>query len=233
MSLPLPLRWLSYAAFRAHRALMGPFDQVWIPDIPGPDNLSGALSGAYALPAKARFVGPLSRFAGPAPAGVREQPLDLLVMVSGPEPQRTVLERLVERQAKGFAGRALVVLGTPGLHQDRRVEGTVTFVSHLPGERLHALMCSAKAIVCRGGYTTIMELASLNRTAVLVPTPGQTEQEYLCRRMAQLGRAVCRHQQQFDLGEALAALRALPVPNALPDTGLLDRALDELTEALE
>jgi uncharacterized protein (TIGR00661 family) len=233
LRLPAAFRWLSYAAYKVHQSIMAPFDRVWIPDMPGPGSLTGALSGEYRPLAKARYVGPLSRFAGNPPAETREDPLDLLVMISGPEPQRTLLEEAIARQIASFEGRALVVCGRPGTHQEQHVTGTTTFVSHLPPARINAVLRSARAIVCRGGYTTIMELVSLNRTAVLIPTPGQTEQEFLCDRMAQMGRAVARPQRRFELHESLKALRALPAPAPLETGELLGAAVEELESMLK
>jgi len=98
---------------------------------------------------------------------------------------------------------------------------------------LGALMRSAKAILCRGGYTTIMELVSLGRTAVLVPTPGQTEQEYLCGRLAKQGRFVVRQQTRLDLAEALSALAGLQSPGPLAGRiGLLGEAVNQLLRAV-
>lgn len=158
--MPRGFGWFERILARAHRRVMAHFDQVWIPDIDGPENLTGALSSRYPRVSHSRFVGPLSRFTG-QDSCAREEPLDLLVMISGPEPQRTLFEQKVRKELEGFGGRALVALGRPCATDERQVRDRVTYVSSLPGQRLHAAIATARAVVCRGGYSTIMELVSL------------------------------------------------------------------------
>lgn len=196
------------------------FTETWIPDYPGKENLTGELSHRPPLPPRRRYIGPLSRFI-PKGKGCH-QSADLLVLLSGPEPQRTIFERQIRDQLGTYRGNAVVLLGRPGVGHKPEIGDRVRIIPHLPTEELAELLQNSKAVVCRGGYTTIMELISLRQTAVLVPTPGQTEQEYLCQRLAAKDRFVCRSQEDFDLSEALAALAKRPstkgfttIPNLL------------------
>lgn len=213
-----------------HRRVVEKYDILWIPDVPGENNLTGALTAPDVLPERHRFVGPLSRFSITPDVRLREAPLDLLVMLSGPEPQRSLFEHRIRQELAAFKGRAVVLLGKPGVSRDRQIDGRVTYLTHVSGERTQALLLSAKAIVCRAGYTSIMELVALRRSAVLVPTPGQTEQEYLARRLAGQGRFVACEQRELRLAAALARLEALSAsPPALPDgSALLEQAIDDL-----
>jgi hypothetical protein len=230
--LPRPLGWLRGPLWAAHRAAIARFSEVWVPDFPGEENLSGDLSHGVALPAQCRFVGPLSRF-GAAGSGVRVGPaLDLLVMLSGPEPQRSVLERRVLAELEGFQGTAVVLLGRPGEAGRAGAGSGVKVLAHASGAEVLDLLTRAQAVVCRGGYTTIMELASLGKRAVLVPTPGQPEQAYLCERLAKMGRCVVRPQDRLDLGGALRALAALPEPKVLGGGEMLEEAVGGLIEAV-
>ncbi len=224
---PLGFTWLERLIHAGHLHAIAAYDELWLPDIPGTHNLTGELTGKRAIPVTHRYVGPLSRFAGRPPAGGTDESPDILVMLSGPEPQRTILEAMIARQLDHFPGRAIVLCGTPGAERERR-SGNHVFLAHLSGERLHALLLGAKSLVCRAGYTTIMELVSLGRPAVLIPTPGQTEQEFLARRLARQGRFVSREQTGFDLKEALAALSALSSMPPLDSRGLLEEAVDDL-----
>jgi UDP:flavonoid glycosyltransferase YjiC (YdhE family) len=206
-----------------HAALR--YDRLWIPDLPGENNLSGELSRKYPLPSNHRFIGPLSRLSRPVAASVRD--LDLLVLLSGPEPQRTLFERRLREQLGRFGGKAVVLLGTPG--GCGRHEGNVAYVPHVSTKELGRLLSRARAVVCRGGYTTIMELVSLGVKAVLVPTPGQTEQEYLARHLRAKGYFAVQRQARFDLDRALGALDKIDGPPPLPPDGeLLREAVEEL-----
>lgn len=155
-----------------------PFDAIWIPDFSGPNNLSGVLSHGDKPFPKAEFISPLSRFKDiPTGAPPKEIP-DVLALISGPEPQRSLLStRLIELFHKTGAN-AVVVGGQPGSTNALR-QGNVMCYPHLPDRELAQLILFSKIIICRSGYSTLMDLHALGRKALLIPTPGQTEQEYL------------------------------------------------------
>jgi hypothetical protein len=155
------------------------FDRVIVPDNPpGPLSLAGKLSRPDYEETRSRafFCGILSS----TPKQDMHTDLDYLVLVSGPEPQRTWLEEILLPMARELDGRTVVLLGSP--QRNAEVPGSVncavrTYVS--TAEKV-ALMNRAKFVICRSGYTTMMELAELGKKAGLfIPTPGQTEQEYL------------------------------------------------------
>ena len=155
------------------------FNACWVPDYAGESNLSGALSHASKLPRNVQFIGPQSRFTDgtfdtSAPA------YDNVALISGPEPARSHFqaELLLRFQQEGKS--ALMVCGTPEKFFDR-MEGCVRVVSHLPDAQLAGVLKSAGHIVCRSGYSTIMDLHALGCKAEFIATPGQTEQEYLCQ----------------------------------------------------
>ncbi len=203
------------------------YTEIWIPDYPGEDNLTGELSHRAPLPKRRRYIGPLSRFGSMKKNG--RNPPDLLVVLSGPEPQRTIFEKTIRKQLRNFPGDSVVLLGRPDTNFVPESESNVRIIPHLPTGELGKLLQSSKSVVCRGGYTTIMELVSSGRKAVLVPTPGQTEQEYLCRRLAAQQRFVCRSQKSFNLSEALSALSRIPTPRSpIMATDLLSPAVDAI-----
>ena len=173
---------------RKLREAAGKFDEVWIPDYSGSDNLTGDLTRKYPLPPRHRFIGPLSRFDGVAP-DIRDLAApDILVMLSGPEPQRSVLERIMRAQlAAHRGGHSVMLLGRPERSGSELVSDSLECFPHLSTRMTAGLLHRAAAVVCRGGYTTIMELVKMGKRAVLIPTPGQTEQEYLCGRMKDKG----------------------------------------------
>jgi UDP:flavonoid glycosyltransferase YjiC (YdhE family) len=217
-------------AGRLHRAAER-FDRVWIPDYEGEDNLAGDLTRGYPLPVRSRYIGPLSRFE-PAAGGASAHGPAAAAILSGPEPQRSLFERIVCDQLAKLDQDSLVVRGKPGEQGCRRI-GRMRVVSHLAPGELRDLLQSADALCCRGGYTTIMELDALGRNAILVPTPGQTEQEYVCGRLHARGRFWMEPQRRFDLRRGLAGLRALaPPPPRDGRRSRLDNELDSLVELL-
>jgi UDP:flavonoid glycosyltransferase YjiC (YdhE family) len=182
--------------YRMHADYMRKFTQVWVPDFEE-NGLSGDLSHKFPLPRNGQYIGSLSRFS-PSEDDLN---IDVLVIISGPEPQRTRFEKLVLNQLKDFDGTSVAVLGKPDKAEDR-VEGKVRIVSHLNAEDLEKQMTAARLVVSRSGYSTIMDLSALGKQAVFVPTPGQTEQEYLAQKYHQDGIHMMMKQRDFQLKKA-------------------------------
>jgi UDP:flavonoid glycosyltransferase YjiC (YdhE family) len=130
------------------------------------------------------------------------QDLDYLLIISGPEPQRTELEKILLPAAGELPGSVAILLGSPKSVGKNVNSDTCTVMSYASTEEKELLMNRARCIVCRSGYTTMMELAELGkRHALLVPTPGQTEQEFLAGYYEQNGWFHAREQQRLDLAE--------------------------------
>ncbi|MDX9750505.1 MAG: glycosyltransferase [Flavobacteriales bacterium] len=217
---------------RINRAYIGRFDACWVMDAPEAPGLAGDLSHGPQLPANARYIGPVSRMAPVAgaasPAGRTAGPYRVVAVISGPEPQRTLLEAIITDQLRGIDGDHLVVRGLPGGAAPVG-EGSVRCVPHLPALELARAMAGAELIVARSGYTTLMDLHALGRGALLVPTPGQPEQEYLARLHGATGRHVVQPQHAVDIAAALgraATVRREPPPD------LLGPALEDLARRL-
>jgi UDP:flavonoid glycosyltransferase YjiC (YdhE family) len=156
------------------------FGSCWVPDYEGLPNLGGALSHPNPLPAKCRYIGPLSRF---EKKETEKGEVDLLVIFSGPEPQRSLFEKIVIAQLKDFEGKVVLVRGLPLAQGGLQLNPNQTAYNHLPDAELNEWLIQAKLVLSRPGYSTVMDLSKLGKKAVFVPTPGQTEQEYLAERM--------------------------------------------------
>ena len=181
------------------------FDECWVPDEPGEENLGGALSHPVDMPrTPVKYIGSLSRFEKED----SEESIDLLVMVSGPEPQRTIFENNIMAQICSLNYKTVLVRGLPAAASfvGKKISDFVTVYDHLPGKELGKLISSAKIVIARSGYTTIMELASLQKKAILVPTPGQKEQEYLAEYLSGKNYCVTINQNEFDLRIAVEKL---------------------------
>lgn len=212
--LPMALWPLELAGIGLNGYLHEKFDRVIVPDNPpGPGALGGKLSRAEidATRDRAYYAGILTS------TRVRDvaEDLDYLILISGPEPQRTELEHLLLPQVKDLPGTVTVLLGSP------QAAGTTwqqseqcRILSYASTEEKELLMNRARCIICRSGYTTMMELAELKkRQALLIPTPGQPEQEYLAEYYEQQGWFHARSQHQVDLAADVrdaAGYRGLP-----------------------
>lgn len=106
--------------------------------------------------------------------------LDFLIIISGPEPQRSLLEEIILKQVQELPGEKMVLLGRPQDNFEKKLDRWTTVKSYVTEEEKIVLMNRAKFIISRSGYTTMMDMAELGKKrGVFIPTPGQTEQEYL------------------------------------------------------
>lgn len=181
------------------------YDECWVPDMDGVANLSGDLAHKYPLPKNTFFVGVLSRFSKLPPfdsAQGDNTKYKLVAIISGPEPQRSIFEKLVLEQLKQTDLKALVVCGKASEEKNQTIKN-IKIVSHLKSDKMQAAIQNADIILSRSGYSTVMDLASLGKKVVFVPTPGQTEQEYLAEFFMKKGIAFSQTQSSFDLKIAL------------------------------
>lgn len=155
-------------------------------------------------------------------------PCDLLVLLSGPEPQRTIFEGKILEQLSSYSGSTILVRGLPGSGTapmpPEELPAGVRVYNHLPASVLNAVINAAGIVLSRAGYSTIMDLLKLGKKAILVPTPGQTEQEYLGNYLSGKGIALCREQPTFSLSEALSSASDFPfagigLAGGIPPTG--------------
>ncbi len=175
-------KWLNRLLQKLHSRYMKNFDAVWVPDLEGKENLAGELAHPSKPIVQPVYLGLLSRMQ--ATAG--ETKFDLMILLSGPEPQRTILEEKLIDQLSTFTKTVLLVRGLPQKNSSTlQLPSHITVHNHLPAASLQEAMCSSQLIICRSGYTTLMDLIRLKKKAVLIPTPGQPEQEYLAAYMQQ------------------------------------------------
>lgn len=215
-----------------NRFFIQKYDYCWIPDLPGIDNLSGDLSHKYPLPRNAQFIGLLSRFsknnsASSAIGG------PLLAILSGPEPQRTILEGLILKQLGTLALAATIVRGIPKDNIPVRCPNQITMHAHMKPKELAEAIARAEMVVCRSGYSSLMDMANLGKKEILlVPTPGQTEQEYLAARVQAKGWFNAQNQQNFDLHRAIADANKCKGIELPTGESLLDEQISLLSKHL-
>jgi UDP-N-acetylglucosamine transferase subunit ALG13 len=211
--------------------LLQKFSACWIPDWRGEISLAGNLSHpATKLPVPTRYVGILSRL---NPFPVKPEKNTLLVLLSGPEPQRTDFEKCILSQLENLSLHCTVVRGLPGITSPGSISTDgIHIINHLPAKELNILMNASDLIITRSGYSSIMDLVQLVRNAILVPTPGQAEQEYLGNHMQEMNWMVCVPQKNFNLKKAIQFFRAskltLPQKQEPLEEPLLGKVVAEL-----
>jgi len=130
----------------------------------------------------------------------------LLVLLSGPEPQRTILEKKLIEQLSNTSDTVVFVRGLPSSLPLLKNIGSIRFENHLDTTALSNLLSSAKAVICRSGYSSVMDLLKLKQRALLIPTPGQTEQVYLAKHLSKQQWFVVQEQEQLNLKRDIAAV---------------------------
>ena len=167
---------------KMHQKIIVKFDECWIPDVEGKPNLTGKLGHLKNNKLPLKYINPLSRFN----IFNSEIIYDVLVLLSGPEPQRTILEELLFEQFKTYNGQVLFVKGVIEKEQVVISRENITIYNFMQSKELEKAINESAIVLSRSGYTTIMDLAKLNKKAFFIPTPGQFEQEYLAKRLQKL-----------------------------------------------
>lgn len=177
-----------------HRNYIRKFEECWVPDLEGDNNLSGRLGHLRMKPPNVKYIGPLSRINCTNAPKV----YDYLVLLSGPEPQRSILECILLKELRNSEDKILFVRGVISEKLPETDDNpNLTIQNYLYGSKLQEAMNCSEKIISRPGYTTLMDLAKLQKKAYFIPTPGQYEQEYLANRLNELKIAPCCHQDEF------------------------------------
>lgn len=184
--------WLST---KIHQKFIKKFDVCWVPDSPESINLSGKLGHVKSFETPLEYIGPLSRFKKTDAAIVN----DMTVLLSGPEPQRTLLEEKLLVELKNYPKKVVFVRGVMEKEQTVEHFGKTTIYNFMTSNLLEKTINESELIISRSGYTTVMDLAKLNKKAFFIPTPGQFEQEYLAKRLTDLGLVPSCSQDQFSI----------------------------------
>lgn len=207
-ALPGILKIFEKTIFKIHLKRISKFNACLIPDVEGKNNLSGKLSHTYKLSDKYTYIGILSRFENKTEEANDVEKYDITVIISGPEPQRSIFENIISEKILQTGKNAIIIAGQPNLSYKNK-NYKLTIVSHLSRKEMQKVIINSEIIISRSGYTTIMDLVKLQKNAILIPTPGQTEQEYLADYLKDKELFVFRKQNNIDLKNALIELQTL------------------------
>jgi len=178
------------------------FDELWIPDFEQSPTLAGDLSHKLKMPIKnSLFIGPLSRFSG-LTEEIKEKEFDVMVILSGPEPQRSILEDKLENQLLKTNLKTVFLLGKPDL-KNFETKDNILKIPHLADKEFARMIAKSEIIISRPGYSTIMDLVVFGKEAIFIPTPGQTEQEYLAGKLEKQGSYYFQKQDAIDVKLAI------------------------------
>jgi uncharacterized protein (TIGR00661 family) len=198
LKIPKPVQSFTGLVNQIHHRFIKRFNSCWIPDYPGDQNLSGDLSHAFPISFPHEFIGPLSRFNSVFESNSKFR-YDAVAVLSGPEPQRSIFEEILLRQMADADGQFCLVRGLPGSSGDLIGSANVEIFNYLNNKELTSILANSKLLICRSGYSTLMDLAALEKPAILVPTPGQSEQEYLAEYHERKGHFHRSSQKSFQL----------------------------------
>lgn len=200
-----------------HQFYIKKYKVCWVPDdsrrVAG---LSGKMGHPKNRNLNIRYLGILSRLEK------KELPISIeyLAIISGPEPQRSLLEKILIQKLRDYKGKVVLVQGIISEKQVWQKVGNIDMVNFMQAEELEEYMNKASVIISRSGYSTILDLAKLKKKAFFIPTPGQYEQEYLARRMQHLGLVPCCEQDKFSLEHLSRAQVYLGINLELPTTDM-------------
>ncbi|HTQ28881.1 MAG TPA: glycosyltransferase [Puia sp.] len=186
-----------------HYRYIRKFTICWVPDFVRNYSLAGLLSHPTPLPfVDLRYTGCLTRFKKlPEPV----VPGSVLVILSGPEPQRGILEQIIWKDLPAYKGKLTLVRGLPAATETPEYPPGVEVYNHLPAAELNRLVCAAEIVISRSGYSSVMDLLMLGKKTIMIPTEGQPEQEYLAEYLSGKNWAYVIQQKDFGLLSALNA----------------------------
>ena len=201
LTIKAPLQWFEKIIQKINYFFINQYQQCWVPDIEKENNIAGVLSHPKHLPlTPVHYIGILSRFKKEKKVEIK---YDLCILLSGPEPQRTILEvRLLCQIQNQTHLKIIFIRGLPTLNDTLKINGVECY-NHLSQQELETIINCCDTVIARSGYTTVMELLSLQKKSILIPTPGQTEQEYLAKYLQEKKYCLSYSQEFFFLDKAI------------------------------
>ena len=185
----------TFFSSKIQQKLLSKFNECWIPDHLEEPNLSGEMGHVSNLNFPVKYIGPLSR--------LKKESLPIKykygIVLSGPEPQRSFLEIKLLKEFEAVAFPVIFIKGIVEAEKKQTISGNLSIYNFLLGADLQTKLNQCEFIICRSGYSSVMDLASLEKKAFLIPTPGQPEQEYIAKLLSEKGMVLTATQEDFNL----------------------------------
>lgn len=191
---------------KSYQVYLKKFKQLWVPDFASPNSISNKLSILNWN--NVQFIGADSRF----------EKLNLpiqyhvVAVLSGPEPQRSLLEQQLAKELSNTKGNHLLIRGTKNGEKLLEFEN-IEIIDFATSELLNQKIEESAVIICRSGYTSVIDLLKLQKKALLIPTPGQIEQEYLAKNLKQNNWFAIANQENFGLSKELPNIEKIQSPS--------------------
>jgi uncharacterized protein (TIGR00661 family) len=203
LNIQIPNKWVQSVVAKYNHHFIQKFDQCWVPDYANEPSLAGALAHHTQLK-ELQYLGPLSRMSKLSKQAIKQ---DVIVVLSGPEPQRTYLEEKIIAQAKLLPYQFLIVGGKPKTMKKKQLAANIWWQSFMDADALQIAIAESNMVIARSGYSTVMDLVAMGcQKVLLIPTPGQSEQEYLAKRLTEKDFFLTESQTTLNLERAIDSL---------------------------
>jgi UDP-N-acetylglucosamine transferase subunit ALG13 len=214
------------------------FSSTWIADAAGSDNLAGILTHPAIMPHQYAYLGLISQFESVDNSQTILAEDALLILLSGPEPQRSSLSNTLWKSLMGYEGKVIFIEGTDKLNRNAPSEfgcssSNIQHYGKLTNVAMVPLLQQAKLIIAASGLSTVCDIIAWNKKAVLIPTPGQPEQQYIAKHLNGNGQFFAVQQKDFSLEVALSVMKnpktdIFPPRNFMQYREVLDRWITSL-----
>jgi uncharacterized protein (TIGR00661 family) len=212
LTIKVPNKFLEQLLQKINYHFINRFSCCWVPDAEGEKNVAGILSHPKTLPnIPVNYMGIITRM---TPTLNAIDGYQYCFLLSGPEPQRTLLENQIVSILPQLSGSIIIVRGLPGNSNSITVPENIKVLNHVSTDQLAGILSSSELIICRSGYTSVMEIIGLHKKALLIPTPGQTEQLYLADKLQEDHRFSKAEQTGLNLLQAIKAAKEFPIQYA-------------------
>jgi len=176
------------------------FNELWIPDIEDEKtNLSGKLSHPKPQKINVKYIGILSRFAKTT-SQIKEK--QITVILSGPEPQKSIFEEHILSELKNLSQYSIILIGGKKVWEKKNIKS----IKLKNSMEIESYLTEAETVISRAGYTSIMDYIKTQKRAIMIPTPGQTEQEYLAKHLTGFPQFVFQKQNKINIKLGLEKL---------------------------
>ena len=225
LNVPAPNPILNTFTNRWHHFFINKHDRCWIPDVEGTNNLAGKVSRSKLKTPPIDYIGPLSTIK----IDQNKADLPLLVVLSGPEPQRTYLEKKIVEQSVDVPIQTILVRGTNQAHQYNDTPAHLSILNLVDRNTIGGLIEKAQTIICRSGYTSLLDFSLNPKRLYFIPTPGQWEQEYLAEHWKSQMGIPFTTQEDFDLKKAYEDAKTLKLEmNQQRFKSVIDQVINNL-----
>ena len=229
---PSSIKFTEPFLHRLHKKIINKYNFCWIPDFKDSESISGDLANKYPIDDNYSFIGPLSRFRNANKKSNKENIYKILAILSGPEPQRSILEDKLINEFLDLPFKTAIVSGKTEIENESYQLKNLTVFNNLRSDHLLNTLLSSEIVISRSGYSSIMDMVSVGKNAIFIPTPGQTEQEYLAKYHKSKGNFYYEKQSHFDLKRAMKESEKF-IPNQVNNNNdLLDKAIKNLIKII-